>query len=208
MQIAIVAATEAEINLLSNMTFAQHQVSFHVHGVGMIPACFHLQEMCATSPDLIIQCGIAGAYAKRFVPGDTVIVKTDLFDHGVEDGQQLLDIFDTGFASPTAWPYTDGRLPCPFLAQWHTSLPLVHSLTVSVASGSAETIEKRLKKYDPDIESMEGAALHYVCLMNQIPFLQIRTISNLVEVRNKLNWNIPLALQNNALDISNIISQI
>ena len=43
---------------------------------------------------------------------------------------------------------------------------------------------------------MEGAALHYVCLMEKIPFLQIRSISNYVGERNKRNWNMKEAIAN------------
>jgi futalosine hydrolase len=42
---------------------------------------------------------------------------------------------------------------------------------------------------------MEGAGLHYTCRMLQIPFLQLRGISNLVGERNKENWKISLAIE-------------
>ena len=32
---------------------------------------------------------------------------------------------------------------------------------------------------------MEGAAFMYVCLMHQVPFAQIRAVSNVVERRNR-----------------------
>jgi len=37
---------------------------------------------------------------------------------------------------------------------------------------------------------MEGAALHYVCLMEKIPFLQIRSISNVIGERDKSRWKL------------------
>jgi futalosine hydrolase len=43
---------------------------------------------------------------------------------------------------------------------------------------------------------MEGAAFHFACLQEKIPFLQLRCISNYVEVRDKSKWNIPLAVKN------------
>ncbi|KKO19734.1 MAG: hypothetical protein BROFUL_01556 [Candidatus Brocadia fulgida] len=43
---------------------------------------------------------------------------------------------------------------------------------------------------------MEGAAFFYACLMERIPCLQIRTISNYIEDRNKGRWNVPLAIDN------------
>jgi futalosine hydrolase len=41
---------------------------------------------------------------------------------------------------------------------------------------------------------MEGAALHFVCLKNQIPFIQFRAISNRVEIRNRNSWKVQEAL--------------
>jgi len=50
--------------------------------------------------------------------------------------------------------------------------------------------------FNPQVESMEGAAFFYACLLEGITCSQIRTISNKVEKRNKDNWNIPLAVKN------------
>jgi futalosine hydrolase len=41
---------------------------------------------------------------------------------------------------------------------------------------------------------MEGAALHFACLQSGIPFIQIRTISNTVGVRDKQQWQLPAAI--------------
>jgi len=43
---------------------------------------------------------------------------------------------------------------------------------------------------------MEGAAFFYVCQLQKIPHIQIRSISNYVEPRNRANWNISLAIKN------------
>lgn len=51
-----------------------------------------------------------------------------------------------------------------------------------------------VNKFQPVIESMEGAALHYVCLMEKIPFLQIRSISNHIGERDKRKWNMKEAI--------------
>jgi futalosine hydrolase len=42
---------------------------------------------------------------------------------------------------------------------------------------------------------MEGAAFHYVCLLEKAPFAQVRAISNYVETRDKSKWQIPTAIQ-------------
>jgi futalosine hydrolase len=43
---------------------------------------------------------------------------------------------------------------------------------------------------------MEGATFFYLCSREKIPFLALRAISNMVERRNKNNWDIDLALNN------------
>jgi futalosine hydrolase len=42
---------------------------------------------------------------------------------------------------------------------------------------------------------MEGAALHYVCLMEKVPFLQIRAISNITGDRDKNRWKLKESLK-------------
>jgi futalosine hydrolase len=60
----------------------------------------------------------------------------------------------------------------------------------------------------PDIESMEGAAFHYVCLQEEIPFIQLRGISNLVGDRNKNRWQIPTAMETVRFALFKLISKI
>ncbi len=72
--------------------------------------------------------------------------------------------------------------------------PVASSVSVQTVSGGTASIA-RLQPYAPDVESMEGAAFHYGCLVEKVPFLQLRCISNYVEVRDKSKWNIPLAVK-------------
>jgi futalosine hydrolase len=48
---------------------------------------------------------------------------------------------------------------------------------------------------DVHTESMEGAAVFYVAGMLDIPVMQLRTISNYVEPRNRAAWRIQEAIQ-------------
>ena len=43
---------------------------------------------------------------------------------------------------------------------------------------------------------MEGAAFHYVCLQENIPFVQLRAISNFVGERDKSKWLMKEAIEN------------
>jgi futalosine hydrolase len=51
---------------------------------------------------------------------------------------------------------------------------------------------------------MEGAAFMYSCLIHDVPFAQVRAVSNMVERRNRESWKISNAIDNlttAALDI-------
>ena len=75
-------------------------------------------------------------------------------------------------------------------------LQKVSGITVNTTHGAQISIQKIKKLFAPQIESMEGAAFLYACLLEGITCAQIRVISNKVEKRNKENWNIPLAVKN------------
>ena len=69
-------------------------------------------------------------------------------------------------------------------------------ITVNEVTTRKERIKQLVKKYEPVTESMEGAALHYVCRNTNTNFLQIRTISNYIGERDKSKWLIKEALDN------------
>ena len=55
---------------------------------------------------------------------------------------------------------------------------------------------------------MEGAAFHYLCLQEQVPFLQLRAISNHVGERNKANWKLKEAIHNLNEKLIGIIKEL
>jgi len=63
-------------------------------------------------------------------------------------------------------------------------------------------------KYGACIESMEGAALHYVCLQTKTPFMQVRSISNYVGERDKQNWKMQESLENLSVIIVQYIDKL
>ena len=64
------------------------------------------------------------------------------------------------------------------------------------------------KKYNPAIETMEGAAFSYICAIEKINFLSLRSVSNLVGERDKSLWNIPLAIENLALSLKILFDRL
>lgn len=210
MQIAIVSATDFEQNLFDfNALQKQHSVKFYTHGIGLMLSTFHLSEIVKSKPDLVIQCGLAGTYQNHLKIGETVIVENEILgDTGAQDHMDQLDLFDMQFMNANEFPFSNSILKNEYVTHLNTSLKKVTGLTVNLSSGNASTIELRKKKYNADIETMEGAVLHYVCLQKEIPHIQFRAISNLVEPRNKDNWKIKEAIESYTLAITEFIHQI
>jgi futalosine hydrolase len=170
-----------------------------VTGVGGAAMSWALQKRFSEGPRplLTINAGIAGSYRKAFHPGDIVIPVSDCFaDMGVDDNGSFVSLFRANLADPDAGPFTGGRIICS--SRWTGALrgiyPAVAAATVNMASGSVPAIERILREWDPDIETMEGAWFAYTCSMHKADYLSVRAISNMVEPRNLKNWDLPLAL--------------
>lgn len=201
MNLLIVAATEAETGLLKQYLTQQpnKKVSLLITGVGMLATAYaltkHLQH---NKYDLIIQAGVGGSFDHGILPGSLVFITSDRYgDLGAEDHDKYIDIFDMGLMDKNTHPHTEGRLITPLLPiHSKISLPQVNGLTVNTVSGNEHTIARRATQYDCAIESMEGAAFHYVCLHEGVAFAQVRSISNYVIPRDKSQWQMKDAIIN------------
>ena len=169
-----------------------------ITGVGSVAMAASITPLLyAVQPDMAICMGIAGAFPGTFSLGDVVNVQSQQFgDLGIEEADGTpRDLFEIGLADPNDFPFTQGMLENPSVKDAEF-LPLAHGLTVNRVHGEAERIEETMKRYDVQVESMEGAAFFYACLLAEIPFLEIRAISNIVEPRNRDAWKIDIAIRN------------
>ena len=120
-----------------------------------------------------------------------------LGDLGVHEEQTFEDIFDLGLMDASSNCFKNKRLVNTHIEEWmKLGLPLVRGLTVNQISSEPKLIERLIVKYGCDIESLEGAAFHFVSLHEQVRFLQLRSISNVVGERNKKNWKLKEAVEN------------
>jgi futalosine hydrolase len=209
MKILIVAATTFEVlplehylnqhfKALENRTFQKYEleVQLLITGVGQMLTAFALGTVLAQSSfDLLLNAGIAGAFHKNLSLGDVVQVISEQFgDVGVEERDgSFISVHELGLIEMNHPPFQQGRLENTYASQ-HSFLPSVHGLTVNKVHGSEESIKAITNKYNVDVETMEGAAFFYAALIAEIPFLEIRSISNYVEPRNRANWQIEQAI--------------
>jgi futalosine hydrolase len=206
--ILVIAATEFEIAPF--LAEEHNPVDILVTGVGAAATLYHLQKrLHQIDYDLVIQAGIAGSFSNAIGLGKTVLIKQDCFgDIGIEEKENFTTIFKAGFADANEFPFEEGWLINQYEHLNTLSLPLVKAVTVNKVSDSLLQKQQLISTFDPQVESMEGAALHYVCLQEKIPFIQLRSISNEVGERDKSKWKIKEAINNLNTSLLNIIDDV
>ncbi|MEI6123278.1 MAG: futalosine hydrolase [Bacteroidota bacterium] len=213
MKILIVSATIAEIKPLANILkltlhndtrlyhakYNNHEIIILITGVGMVATAFHIGCIEANKFDMALNVGIAGSFNKAITIGEVVNVASDCFaELGADYGDTFVPLYNLDFATDfqTVFMNKNGEIINNESSsnQVISGLKNVKGITVNTINGNAERIEKVQKHFSPDVESMEGAAFMYACMLKEIPCFQIRSISNYIEPRNLNNWNIPLAI--------------
>ncbi len=212
MKILLISATDKEIGPLTEYITGtwepiaagrycnnHHTIQFLTGGVGMAATTYYLTKALQREQyDLILQAGIGGSFDRTLKIGEVVLVTSEVMgDLGAEDHYNFLDVFELELENTEKAPFNNKRLLMP-VTTYHRDidLPQATGLTVNMVAGSAFTAEARYHKYGCQMESMEGAALHYVCLQERVAFAQVRSISNYVEAMDKTKWDIKTAVVN------------
>jgi futalosine hydrolase len=208
-KILYVTASSLEAAALKNVSgmipstggyrFGRLKISLLVTGVGSIRTAWAMKQWISLNekPDLILNAGIAGSYKDEFPIGEVVMPVTDCFaDAGIEDGSNFQTLPEAGLTNGHEFPFSDGIISADdtYCVRLMSILRTARAITVNTATGSQFTRDKLINKFNPDIETMEGATFFYICAMDRIPYLGIRAISNMVEPRDKSRWNIPFAI--------------
>ena len=218
MNCLVVSATVLEIKpfiqhcrTTNKLDYIDLQLDFLVTGVGSINTTYALMKhLQIKKPDIVIMAGIAGAFDRSLNLGDVVAVKQEaLADLGVQEKDGYKDVFDLKLLAANEFPFKQKKLANPFTALMErTKLPLVGSVTVNQITSGKKTATLYETKYKAKIENMEGAALHLVCMKENIPFVQIRSISNYVGERNKQKWKLKEAVQNLNKELIRLIESL
>jgi futalosine hydrolase len=219
-KILYVTATSSEAEALSRIEgmlpvpggylFGRFEIALLISGVGSMATAWSMKQWLSANekPDLAINAGIAGSYNDKFETGEVVMPVSDCFaDSGIEDDNIFLTLSEAGLANDDEFPFRQGYLLADnrYIVQMKSSIKPVRAITVNTATGSEATRIRLLRKFNPDIETMEGATFFYICLKENISFMALRAISNRVEPRDKNKWNISLAIENLSKKLSEIV---
>jgi len=210
MLITIVAATKLELKPLFDhfqpktgdfigLFVVNNDLHILITGMGMLNTAAHLALYASKyERDFYIDAGICGAFNRNLKIGDVVQISSETYgDFGVENDEAFQDFFDLGFIDKKEDAFQYGLCE-PILSDFHSkiNLPKATSITVNKVHGNDKTIKIIEEKYKADTENMEGLAFYYVLKLINKSGIEIRSVSNYVEKRNKDNWNIKDAVTN------------
>jgi futalosine hydrolase len=192
MKILLVVATKQEI-----IKDKFKDCNVLITGMGMVNTSILItKELMKNKYNLVINMGVAGSFSKDYVIGDVVEVVEDNFSElGFENENDFVQFYDY-------------EIVTRYSVESKTNLQKVNGITVNTVHGNEKSIAKIVNRLNPDVESMEGAAVFQICNEFMIPCIQIRAISNNVEKRNKANWNMPLAIHNLNIQVARIIMEL
>ncbi len=194
----LVAATVKEIAPTMEWIKERKDIQLLITGVGITAATYALSAFLRNKrPGQVVQAGIGGSFSEDYPPGSLALIGEEVIaDLGAIENGKITNVFDMGLADHNQHPYVNGMLVNPQRGMRNFNLNFVRGATINCVSSTPQQVAMIREKYNPVIESMEGAALHYVCLMEDVPFLQLRAVSNFTGERNKANWKIREAIEN------------
>lgn len=202
MKILVCAATALEITPFLdkyNQSADKEDIDVLITGIGLTATTYNLTKYFSLKKSsLVIQAGVGGCFDKNVSLGSVLAIKQEtIADESVIELKSLKTLFDLQLVPQNRFPYEKGWLVNPnkdLLKK--TKLKIVKGVSVNEITTSKQKIEFYKKAFNPVVESMEGAALHYVCLMEKISFVEIRSVSNYIGERNKKKWNMKESIVN------------
>jgi futalosine hydrolase len=186
-------AVPAAAAAVDSFTHGADDIGVLTTGVGMVATAARCARALALgSYDLAFNFGVCGSFDPAIAPGSVVHVVSDrLAELGAEDGEALLTLDELHLTGESAFanlnpPVNPGLDP----------LPTVSGITVNTVHGNERSIAAVARRFQPQVESMEGAAFMSSCLVHGVSCAQVGAVSNLVERRNRSSWKMTEAIDN------------
>jgi len=226
--ILLVAATRAELEpLLSNLSVGSLQtgrvtpvmvkqmpLDILITGPGMVATAYYMGKIRGFREySLVLNAGIAGSFTETFRTGEVVHVTTDCFPEiGAIQKEQFQPLYGMPMAEPYRPPFINAENIIHFdnipLIPAIAALPTAKGITVNNVTGRAWSGSKSGLDYQPDIETMEGAAFFFACKAADVSCVQIRAISNRIGTTPPEPWDIPAAVASLSTTLIQIINEL
>jgi futalosine hydrolase len=187
-RILIVTAVDAEAEAVRRgLPETAHGVTVLTGGVGSARAAACVSRALALDPGYgaVISAGIGGAFPGKAELGALLLARRVVAaDLGAESPGGYLSLDELGFGTATA---EAGRVP---------GLQAVVGtvLSVNTVTGTAERAAELMRRYPEAVgEAMEGYGVAAAAQLADLPFAEVRAVSNLVGERDRDAWRLDLA---------------
>jgi futalosine hydrolase len=189
---------------------ADRDILLCVGGMGKVNAA-HAATLLLThfQPEALCIFGVGGAYpssgamvgdialAQEEIAGDEGVLTVDGFKDTEYIGIPLLKTATSKIY--TTYPASEGLLQRSRKAlasiRHNGNVHVGSFVTLSTCTGTTARARELEGRYHGLCENMEGAAAAQVALCHDVPWLEVRGISNIVEDRDLKKWNIAKAAE-------------
>ena len=230
MRIAVIGAMDPEIDALHELLaepvsieighwrgqhgrFGPHEILLFKTGVGKVLSAALTQALIMHGAEAVVFTGIAGAVAADLQIGD-IIVGSEAIQHDM-DATHLAPEFSRGEI-----PYTGISIVYADAKLLKLALSYVPSDGAKIRSGRILTGDQflagnraqypHLAELKGDVVEMEGAAVGIVCHFNSIPWVAIRTVSDLSDDNSHTDFHsfLPVAARHSVEVVKLILEKI
>ncbi len=181
-----------------------------VTGIGPVNAALSLGRLIGTQPGLngVCNLGVAGSFDLERFPLESAAVSSQEIwpefglrtDSDVQAAGLKLAQAPAGLRGQEGPVFDRLRLnpltdASAMGIQLPEACPTAVSLSVAGVTASAGLAQKFRSCYQADLENMEGFALAFAAFSNDLPFVEVRSVSNRVGSRSKEDWRLKQALK-------------
>jgi futalosine hydrolase len=199
-------APEVEQGGVAEFTLGGHDLLLAVSGVGLVNTALAAGGLLAL-PGVtgVVNLGIAGSYdVEEFPIGSSAFAWQETWpEYGLLDEEGRVDPKAIGLAQGevrgvAVWNRVQLN-PVNDAAAMGLSLPAgcarASFVTVSSVTGTPDRAGWLKTAYNGNVENMEGFALAFGAMRAGLPFLQVRTVSNVAGSRHPDDWDMKGALR-------------
>lgn len=197
-RVLIVTAVPAERDAVQRGLREDNRFEVLAGGVGPAAAAAGTaMALAKTRYDLVVCAGIGGGFAGRAEVGSLVVADEIIAaDLGAETPDGFLSLEELGFGCSRIQADREQAVRVAEALQ-AAGLPVTVGpvLTVSTVTGTAETAAELAARVPGAVaEAMEGYGVAAAARMQDVPVLEIRSVSNPVGPRDRDAWRIKEAL--------------
>ena len=197
----VTVATENEIRPLNQFFSSSDDLKVLVTGMGPVATAASLSKhlvLNGASIEGVMNIGVGGAYGGSGLSLlDICLARQEVFgDFGVCTENEILD-FDPTLSQLSTPILFNNELVAKsrdILTSHAVEYKVTNFVTVNCCSGTKKRGDYLREKFGAGCENMEGAAVAMVCNALNIPCVELRCISNMVEDRNTANWKLEQAI--------------